>query len=204
MISGAEKWLPVRGFEGFYEVSDLGRVRSLDRWVRTSRGEGRRKVKGRILRPGTHHWGYAQVNLSAGGRTRMRPVHRLVMEAFVPEGAGAGMVVCHGGKGLKSNRLEDLEWGTQRKNSREDRIRDGTLLLGEKAPNARLTESDVLAIRKDPRPQKEIAAEYGIAQPTVSDIKRRRRWRHLSCDARQIALGAVHSEQTPDSGVSQD
>src|SRR6516164_9621025 len=72
-----EKWLPVKGFEQFYEVSNLGRTR------RISRGKGARP--GKVLRPGVSNNkpGYAHVLLSDGIRRVTRTNHEMVMQAFV-------------------------------------------------------------------------------------------------------------------------
>ena len=70
-----ERWRPVVGFEGSYEVSDQGRVRSLDRL--NSLGVMR---KGVIMRPGTLHRGHRSVSLSSGGKSHFRTVHQLVLE----------------------------------------------------------------------------------------------------------------------------
>ena len=123
-----EQWRPVVGWEGRYEVSDHGRVRSLPREyyyspVRT------RKSKGKILKPGTVRGKHAFVNLmtstpdSPGSPRKCRYVHQLVMEAFVgprPE----GMEVCHWNDDGLDNRLENLRYGTATDN-RIDRIRNG-------------------------------------------------------------------------------
>lgn len=70
-----ENWLPVKGYEGLYEVSDWGHVRSLN-YGRTG--------KTRLLRPAKNTFGYLQVGLRKDGEIKMKTVHRLVAEAFVP------------------------------------------------------------------------------------------------------------------------
>lgn len=74
-----ETWKPIAGFEGRYEVSDLGRVRSLDR-VGERNGRPAR-FKGRVLKPGLDGDGYQHVSLGAGN---IRKIHRLVAQAFKP------------------------------------------------------------------------------------------------------------------------
>lgn len=73
----AEIWKPVRGFEGFYEVSNHGRVRSLDRWHDIANkwgGVTRRVVRGHILRPGTKKAGYRFVGLAKDAAKEYRMV----------------------------------------------------------------------------------------------------------------------------------
>ena len=111
----AESWLPVVGFEGCYEVSDLGRVRSLDRTV--NRCGHAVRLRGRQLSMGgVHPSGHIYVHLHADGRDATHQVHRLVMAAFVgpcPE----GMEVRHLNGDPADNRLENLTYGTRAENS---------------------------------------------------------------------------------------
>ena len=98
-----EEWRPVVGYEGFYEVSDQGRVR------RVAAGQG--SVAGRILRPSSDPKGRQQVTLSGGGVARRRRVHHLVLEAFVGPRPD-GMVACHWDDNPRNNALANLRWGT--------------------------------------------------------------------------------------------
>jgi hypothetical protein len=111
-----EQWLPIPGHEGEYEVSDLGRVRSLYRRVRAVRNgvEATRGVPPRVLKPGRQgKCGHVSVSI---GKGNTRLVHQLVMEAFVgpcPE----GLEVRHlNGRGA-DNRLENLLYGTRSENN---------------------------------------------------------------------------------------
>lgn len=106
MASPSEEWRPVVGYEGLYEVSDLGRVK------RVAAGQG---ATPGIRKQSTHPSGYKQVSLSKGNRQRTHKAHRLVLEAFVgprPE----GMESCHANDIPGDNRLENLRWGTRREN----------------------------------------------------------------------------------------
>lgn len=114
-----ETWKPVPGYEGKYEVSDLGRVRSLDR--RDAIG---RPIRGRVLKAGVSSRGYEHVSLSDGRRALTRAVHTMVLEAFRgprPPGAEA----CHGEGGARDNRLANLRWDSHSENM-IDRSRHGT------------------------------------------------------------------------------
>lgn len=105
-----EEWRPVVGYEGMYEVSSMGNVRSLTRLVRHGRYEQR--VRGRMLRQslitGT---GYPKVTLSKNGRITTKSVHRLVALAFVP-GYKPGLEVCHFDGSRVNNVASNLRWDT--------------------------------------------------------------------------------------------
>lgn len=114
------RWRPVYGYEGFYEVSDQGLVRGVDRTDR--RGvfrEGKEKAQTTNVQTG-----YKMVTLWRNGVERQRTVHSVVMEAFEgprPEGAQ----VCHNDGTRDNNALENLRYGSPRENSM-DRRRHGT------------------------------------------------------------------------------
>lgn len=164
-----EEWRDIPGHEGSYQVSDLGRVRSLSRRVRmVARGtEATRIVPGRILRPGRMASGHVSV---AVGNGNSRLVHALVLEAFVgvkPDGAE-----CRHLNGEPSdNRLSNLAWGTRSDNLRDDKWH------GKRRKVWRLTPSDVLQIKENLRSgvmASTVARQYGVSQSTICDIKKGR------------------------------
>lgn len=124
-----ERWLPVVGWEGFYEVSDQGRIKTLQRITRLHHG-GSRIEPGGIRRLADHKFGYKLVMLSAGKRRIMKQVHSLVLEAFVGP-RPPGMVCCHNNGDPADNRLENLRWDTQSSNL-FDAVRHGTHTLSNK------------------------------------------------------------------------
>lgn len=109
-----EFWLPVRGYENLYEVSNFGNVRSLDRFV-SAKQNGKRLQKGVMLRPGKDSRGYLQVCLNKESRPEMRLVHRLVMKAFMPIDIDRNDVN-HIDSNRTNNNLENLEWVTKSEN----------------------------------------------------------------------------------------
>jgi len=176
-----EEWRPVVGYEGLYEVSSLGQVRSVARVVKRPNGE-QRPLKGSLLKPGVHRQGYLFVILFKEGKRKYCTVHRLVAIAFLGQ-QPEGHVVCHGSKGIKCNEATNLSWGTYKQNSGPDRLRDGTDKRGEKHHNAKLNEMQVRVIRRllesKSMTQKEIAAIFGVTQSTIGYIKKGKRWQHL-------------------------
>jgi hypothetical protein len=114
----SEIWKPVVGSENYYEISNLGQAKSLDRIINT-RGRGKRKHQGRDLKATLDSRGYPIVSI--GGRTRK--IHQLVLEAFVGP-CPPGMEGCHNNGCPTDNRLENLRWDTPSSNS-QDRIKHG-------------------------------------------------------------------------------
>lgn len=112
-----ENWKPVKGYDGIYEVSDLGRVRSLDRVITLNTGRVV-PITGRIMKPGKHYKGYLKLMLSNGsGRERCAFIHRLVAEAFIPNPSGLPEFN-HKDEDKANNRADNLEWCNHETNSR--------------------------------------------------------------------------------------
>lgn len=120
-----ERWLPVVGYEGYYEVSDQGRVRSVDREVVTRAG-WRYTVKGRVLTQinGSSNIPYKVVNLSKANKARQHSVHVLVLKAFVGP-PPPGTESCHSNGSYWDNRLTNLRWDSRSENQK-DCVRHGT------------------------------------------------------------------------------
>tara|TARA_R110000822_G_scaffold27790_3_gene82683 strand:- start:4643 stop:5182 length:540 start_codon:yes stop_codon:yes gene_type:complete len=168
-----EIWKPVLGYEGLYEVSSIGRVRSLDRWVRIGNKNDWLRP-GRIMKQKIREGGYLYVDMyDDGGASKHKRIHIMVCEEFRGP-RPAGMQVCHNDGAPTNNTVENLRWGTAKENQR-DRVKHGTSVRGEGNPNSRLTESDVLEIRAG-RGSK---SSFGISKTHFDDIKAGRKWAHI-------------------------
>lgn len=119
-----EQWRDVIGYEGYYQVSNLGRVRSVDRVVRHSRG-GTRKLKGKILRLSPMDGGgHLAVHLCKKGTRLDIGVHRLVAAAWIGP-RPIGQQVRHGSNGVSDNSVSNLCYGSCQEDCLDKR-RDGT------------------------------------------------------------------------------
>lgn len=117
------EWRPVVGWEGLYEVSELGEVRSLDRVIYYPDGRRPYTKKGRTLRGWVKH-GYRKVVLSAAnGRKEERFVHSLVLESFIGP-RPAGQEALHYDDNKQNNVTSNLRWGTRSENL-HDMVRNG-------------------------------------------------------------------------------
>ena len=181
-----EVWKPVVGYEGLYEVSDAGRVRSLGRAYKMRNSRKPEVImdcvrKGRILKPGVTEGGYCQVMLYASDGTKRQPlVHRLVLEAFVGP-CPDGMECHHDNRQPQDNRLCNLEWLTHDDNMRLDRRNPGAT-QGEGSHNAKLTEDGVRRLRAAKAagdPISPIARELGISKVAACNAANGKTWKHV-------------------------
>ena len=102
-----EEWRPLRNYEGLYEVSNMGRVKSVERTARN--GRGYRTVVERILKPGKNSKGYLYVHLCKDGKIKKYYVHRLVATAFLENQEGY-TEVNHINEDKSDNRADNLEF----------------------------------------------------------------------------------------------
>lgn len=103
-----EVWKDIRDYEGLYQGSNWGRVKSLDRWVKDTNGS-LRFYKGKILKPVTNSRGYFQVGLCKNGKVKFHLVHRLVAEAFLDNPDNLPCVN-HKDENKQNNNVENLEF----------------------------------------------------------------------------------------------
>ncbi len=171
-----EVWMPVPGYEGLYEVSNLGHVRRDPNAAARSLG-----VPGKLLNP-TMTNGYPVVSLSKRGSVQNHRVHVLVMRAFCGERPFEGAHICHNNGLTADCRLSNLRWDTAYGNQ-ADVDRHGTRCRGEDVFGAKLTEQKVSAIRAriaagDRNPP--IANDFGVSISTIHLIRHNRIWRHVA------------------------
>jgi len=145
-----EVWRPVVGYDGLYEVSDMGRVRTLPH-TRRSRSGRTAQVRLRLIRPVKlppphNHW---TITLSRDGKRTSYPLHTLVLTAFSGP-APSGMQCRHMDGDPDNNRLDNLQWGTPLENA-ADRDRHGTTARGERNGCATLSDEHVREIKSRPR-----------------------------------------------------
>ena len=110
-----ELWKPISGYEGLYEVSNLGRVRGMDRIIK-SRSGATRSWKARILKPGNTPFGYLHVSLCNDGHIKHKTVHRLVADHFLPSPLPECIQINHLDSDKHHNAAPNLEWCTASQN----------------------------------------------------------------------------------------
>jgi hypothetical protein len=168
-----EEWRPVPEYEGTYEVSSLGRVRSLPRVTEHSVGY-KHPYPGKIFRPSSTPDGYQRVSLSKNGRARGFTVHMLVALAFLGPRPPKHHTD-HINRKRDDNRAVNLRYLHRSANLAQGDIR------GTRNGQAKLAPEQVLAIvgmRDQPRAQ--VAARFGVSHGAIDDILRGRNWSHLT------------------------
>lgn len=178
--SAQEEWRAVVGWEGLYEVSDLGRVRSVDRILFTPsppRGPYFRKYKGKVLKQNVGTDGRYHVVLSCRDRRETPVVSRLVCLAFHGE-PGEKKDAAHNDGNRLNNRAGNLRWATRKENM-ADTLAHGTRNRGERHGLAKLTAENVREIRASGETLGVLGARFGVSFQTISDIRCRNSWRHI-------------------------
>ncbi len=170
-----EIWKDIPGYVGKYQVSNLGRVKSLERKVRSinwyTGKEFSRTVHERILKPGPVNSGHLYVVLGHGEAGK--PVHQLVMKAFIGE-APQGMEVRHLNGDPTDNRLENLRYGTRTENILDVFYQGGRW--------RKLSLNDVVYSRFASFcgfPDKAIADELNVSELTIARIRKGRSYQWL-------------------------
>jgi hypothetical protein len=180
-----EEWRPCPGYEGLYEVSSLGRVKTL----------GDRGGRVRLLRPGPDQTGYPQIALTKDGKRTPKTVHRLVALAFHGDKRNALHIeVAHLDGDMTNARADNLKWVSKVEN-RAHRKLHGTHDAGENNSNAKLTDDAVREIRSYPLYQidmKELARRFGVSLRTIDCARRGRTWRHVTPESNASAQDTSH------------
>jgi transposase len=177
-LYSSEAWAPVPGFEGLYEVSTNGRIRSKTRLVQLNGHPSlsQRTITGRLICQTVNRQrgaAYARpiVKLSKNGKTSTFTVGRLVATAFLPHPCEHPCVL-HKDDNPFNNKVENLEWGTYEENSRQAAERH-RIAYGEVHHAAKLTDVDRkigYELLLSGAPVCEVAKRLGVSYQTISDL----------------------------------
>lgn len=175
-----EKWKEIPGYEGLYEVSSYGKVRSMSRLRIDKNGRPYTKV-GKVLKDKDTN-GYREVGLYKDSICTYFKIHRLVAMAFIPNPDNKPCV--NHKDGNKANNIKsNLEWVTYGENSIHAVDSGLYLHLGENSHYAKLTEADVLSICSEidsGARNSELASKYNVHVETIRNIKVGNTWNHLT------------------------
>ncbi len=173
-----EIWKDIIGYEGLYQISNLGRVKVMARNKNVWQASYISKEK--VLKQNLSTSGYYQVALQENNISKHFKVHRLVAIAFIPNPENKPQV--NHINGIKTdNRLENLEWATASEN-RQHAFDIGLNKRGEKHYSTKFTDNDVLDIKerlKKGESCTSISMLYKVHRKTISHIKNNITWKHL-------------------------
>lgn len=180
-------WRPIGGYEGIYEVSSKGEVRSLDRVIPQLNWAGtlvRRNYPGRTIKPVADNHGYLRVSLARQGqKAETKRVHHLVAAAFLgprPDGHD----ICHNDGDQKNNAASNLRYATRTENEQDKRTH-GSLRYGETHMDAKLNDEVVRSLRVSlqGKTQRWWAKRLGVSDGALSHALSGVTWRHLNSPA---------------------
>ncbi len=176
-------WRDIPGYQGYYQVSDDGQVRSLSRTIPHAQ-KGQIHIQGQAIRQSRATNGYLSVVLNRANRKRTRHVHRLVAEAFLGDQRFHGALVCHNDGNPDNNQVANLRWDTGSANGL-DAVRHGRNKLARRTRCANGHSFTSENTRVDKRPTG--GAERRICRSCDRDRQRKYKVRKLAATAEASA-----------------
>ena len=172
-----EEFRDIEGYEGLYQVSNLGRVKSLKRIV--LRGDKKNELKEKILKGILVNNYYLRVDLYKNSCKKSFYLHRLLAIAFI-ENIQNKLYVNHKNGVKLDNRLVNLEWCTQEENIKHANI-TGLIPRGVQGVDAKLTEEQVKYIKYNSEGinQPTLARMFGVNQSIIHCIRKNKTWKHI-------------------------
>lgn len=175
-----ENWIDVKGYEGLYQVSNLGNVKSLNRLVIQKNGK-ETFLKGKPLKQQLDSRGYFRVSLSRNGIARPKCIHHIVLESFCSSKPFPKAEARHLDGNPINNKFDNLKWGTKSENM-QDAIKHGTFPLLEKRPGAKLKREQVVEIFTSVDCPYTLSKKYKVGKGVIRQIKTRETWREITKD----------------------
>lgn len=171
-------WKTIPGFDGLYEASDDGRIRSATRKITSCTGQEYIHF-GKELKPNVVKNGYSIVHLMKDGSRQARYIHRLVAETFIPNETNLP-TVNHIDGNKKNCNVQNLEWSSYSGNN-QHAYDTGLKPRGEGFYCAKLCEDDVREIRQNGKHEsyKTIGDHYNVSAATIRDVLLNRTWRNI-------------------------
>lgn len=182
-----EIWKLIKGYEGLYEVSNLGRIKALEK--RVDKGKCHRAWKEHFLKYGIDNNGYFRTNLSKNGKNKTVKVHRIVAQTFI-ENPYNKKTVNHIDGNKQNNNITNLEWATQNENMKHACENKLKLLNGEHNPAAKLSYEDVCFIRNNYIARDKLygtvalAKRFGVHRKTISRVINFTHWKEGGADVK--------------------
>jgi hypothetical protein len=168
-----EIWKQIPNYEGLYDVSNLGRVRSYQNFGFAL------KDNPKMMKQTKNKYGYVGLTLCKKGKREQVEVHRIVARAFLPH-SGCGMQIDHINGVKTDNRVENLEWVTPKENTLRS-VANGLKPTGERHWKSKLTQKQVKEIRTLYKTGKyshrKLGAMFGVTHVNIGQIVRNETWK---------------------------
>lgn len=175
-----ETWKPIPGYEGYYEASNKGRIRSLERMIKSNYGSVRAWPE-RIMSQTPQSAGYLICTLSKRGESSQHLIHKLVTSAFLGE-CPDGYVIHHRNHNRQDNRVKNLEFQEASSHGAMHAL-EIVSAKGSANAHSKLTEEDVIRIRELYSTgnvlQRQLARQYEVDDSVISRVITRQAWRHI-------------------------
>lgn len=174
-----EIWKDVKGFKGYYQISNLGNLKSLDRYQK-GKGGTMYFVKGRIMKHCLDGKGYHYCYLSKDNVRTTGKIHRLVAKAFIPNPENKSQV--NHLRGKDNNDVDSIEWATPKENVVH--AWKNNLCESKKGINSnanKLSEKQVYEIKllKGIKTSREVGLQYNVSKTSILNIWNNKLWNHL-------------------------
>jgi len=182
-----EIWQDIKGYEGYYQISNKGRLKVLGAYIKNLGNFANGYLKKvNIKEIAVDRNGYCITKLCRDGKCRPRKIHRLVAQAFLPNPKNLPQVN-HIDGNKENNSVENLEWISARDNiihAWETGLKNNDHLKGSNSPHAKLTEEQVIEIRRlydnKIRRYSELLKDYPMCSADMlKNIIKRRTWKHI-------------------------
>lgn len=171
--------MDIIGYEGLYEISKNLDIVSKDRYKKRKQTEI--FIKGRVLKQSLDSWGYKQVSLYKDANKKSYKVHRLIAAAFIPNPENKPCI--NHKNGIKTdNRVENLEWCTDKENFNHAIENNLIVNHGENNKFSKLTDEkikEIFKLRDYGMTHYEISKKFKVSRPVISNILSRKYWKHV-------------------------
>lgn len=180
-VIAKEIWKDIKGYEGLYQISNKGRVKSLARVIKRNNGR-ELPLKERIKNDVYDNKGYSRINLSKNGKSKKHSVHRLVANAFLIKQKHQDQVN-HIDGDKKNNDVSNLEWCTGKENVRHSYAIGKASHVGERNTFATINDDiarEIIKLKDSGLTAKKVGQKVGASKNVVYSIWQGKTWTHVN------------------------